>query len=156
PGDSDLDDSLGNAHLALGQTARAAECYRRALALRPDDWLRELRLAALAPAVPASHAAIDEFRARLAQTLDRPRARPRPARAAALHKSGAEPPLLLTYQGRDDRPLKERYAALFAAALPPADPPPPGTGMPRVGVVVTHGHEGVFARCLGELVARLD
>jgi predicted O-linked N-acetylglucosamine transferase (SPINDLY family) len=155
PGDMDVEESLGNCLVAQGKTAEAADVYRRANAHRPERWLRALRCDALAPPVVPDAAFIDEYRARLNATLDR-YADAGLIDVATLHSTGAEPPMLLTYHGRDDRALKERWAALFAARLPPADPPPRRGDCPRVGFVVTHGHEGVFARCLGDLVARLD
>jgi protein O-GlcNAc transferase len=118
--------------------------------------LRELRLAALAPVIPESNGRIDAFRSALRVKLDELIDRRVVADPAELHSSGAAPPHLLTYQGRDDRPLKREFARLFTAALPAtAGPSACGAGLPRVGVVVTRGHEGVFARCQGELVARL-
>jgi predicted O-linked N-acetylglucosamine transferase (SPINDLY family) len=63
--------------------------------------------------------------------------------------------LVLAYQGRDDRALKERFAALFAERLP-ADMPRYNRGMPHVGFVVTQGNEGVFLRGMAGLIERLD
>ncbi len=156
PDDPALAESLGCVYLAQGRIADAVGCLRQALARRPDP-LKELRLAALTPPIAESKEAIDAYRGRLTASLTALTARHFIADSAVLHSSGAEPPLLLAYQGRGDRPLKEQYAALFTDALPKVDPPPRRTSrLPRIGVVVTHGHEGVFARCLGEIIARLD
>lgn len=155
PDHPDLDGSLGNAYLKIDRVEEARTCYRRGLARRPGNFLAELRLQGVTESVPASNEAIDEYRAQLLAALDR-WIESRPAvDLAELHTSGAEPPMALAYQGRDDRPVKELYAALFAAALPPGDPPST-SGKPHVGIVVTHGHEGVFWRCLGGLVDRLS
>lgn len=154
PDDADLIDSLGHVYAAQGQPTDAADCYRRALALTPDDALRELRLAGVGPAIALDTAAADSDRAKLHAALDRLAGRR--FDVAKLHSSGAEPPMRLAYQGRDDLALMRRWAEVVAAALPQVEPPPVNDGKPRIGVVVTRGHEGVFARCLGELVARLD
>jgi predicted O-linked N-acetylglucosamine transferase (SPINDLY family) len=156
PDDPAVADSLGNVYHAQGRTADAAACYRAALVRRPGDWLRELRLAAMAPVIADSNAGIDAFRSALAAKLDDLIGRHPAIDLAVLHCCGAEPPTVLAYHGRDDRPLKEKYAALFASALPACELPRRSSGSPRVGVVVTHGHEGVFVRCLGELITRLD
>jgi len=155
PGESDVEEGLGNCLVAQGKTAEATEVYRRTNINRPERWLRALRCDALAPPVVPEAAFIDEYRARLNASLDR-YGDAGPIDVATLHSTGAEPPMLLAYHGRDDRTLKERWAALFASRLPPADRPPRRNDRPRVGFVVTHGHEGVFARCLGDLVAQLD
>lgn len=156
PDDPDLSDSLGHVYLAQGQIPEAADCYRKALSHRPERWWRELRIAALGPIVPPSGEAIDEYRDRVSRAIDQFADRNLRLELASLHSAGCEPPMLLTYHGRDELPLKRRFAELYAPAMPPADLPRPGEGKPRVGIVVTHGHEGVFARCLGELAARLD
>jgi predicted O-linked N-acetylglucosamine transferase (SPINDLY family) len=155
PDDPDLAASLGRAYLAQGKTAEAAAWYRRELSRRPDDWLRRLRLETLCEPVLPDNAAIDAYRARLAETLERYHGQKLSLPAERLHASGAEPPMALAYHGRDDLPLKTRYAALFAAAVSP-QAVLPGTGKPHVGVVVTHGHEGVFAECLGGVVEHVD
>jgi protein O-GlcNAc transferase len=61
---------------------------------------------------------------------------------------------VIVYHGEDDRTIKEHYARLFADRLP-QDAPAARSGKPHVGFVVTHGHEGVFLKCLRGLVARL-
>lgn len=155
PGDGDLDDSLGNCLVAAGKVDEAKDVYQRANAKRPQKWLRGLRSELLIPVVVPSGAFIDEYRVRIPQALakfaDRGSIEP-----ADLHTSGAEPPMLLAYQGRDDRPIKERFSQFYRERLPKFEPPKTRRDKPRIGMVVTKGHEGVFARCLGPLVARLD
>jgi protein O-GlcNAc transferase len=155
PDDPPVDANLGAAYLAQGRLDAAAACFRRDVSRHPSDWLRELRLAALAPPIAPGNAAIDEYRAVLAMALEDMHTRSRALDAAQLHNSGAEPPMALAYQGRDDLPLKRRYAELFSSVIAPPDPLP-NDGLPRIGFVVTHGHEGVFARCMGGLFERLS
>ncbi len=73
---------------------------------------------------------------------------------------GCPPPYYLQFHGRDDRPLKEAYARVFRncqCAAPPAfDGSVSDGGKPRVGFVVTDGHEGVFLRYLRGVLERLD
>jgi predicted O-linked N-acetylglucosamine transferase (SPINDLY family) len=155
PDDADLADSLGNCLVAAGKTAEAIEAYRRAGSRRPEKWLRALRCDLLALPVVPNLAFIDEYRQRIPDILNRYSDRG-PTDLAELHTSGVEPPMLLAYHGRDDRPLKEQFSRFFRERLPTFDPPAKRSGKPMLGVVVTHGHEGVFARCLGPLIARLD
>lgn len=154
PDDADLDDSLGHCLLAAGRVDEARAAYERAGSRRPERWLRQFRAALVAPVVAPDRAFVDEYRERVAATLDRFADRG-PAELADLHCCGAEPPMLLAYHGHDLQPIMERYAQFFRARLPAAEPPRRGD-RPAVGIVVTRGHEGVFARCLGPLVARLD
>jgi predicted O-linked N-acetylglucosamine transferase (SPINDLY family) len=155
PADADLDDSLGNCLVAAGRIEEAREAYARSNIRRPEKWMRALRADLLAPVVASDAGFIDEYRTRVEQALVRYADRG-PIDPADLHTSGAEPPMLLTYQGRDDRGLKERVSQFFRERLPVAELPARREGRPAVGVVVTRGHEGVFARCLGPLIARLD
>lgn len=155
PEDADLDDSLGNCLVAAGKTEEAKTIYRKAATRRPGKWLRELRCDLLAPPVAPNAAFIDEYRQSIPSILERYVERGS-IELADLHSSGAEPPMLLAYHGRDDRLIKEQFSRFFRQRLPQFDPPERNKGKPSVGVVVTHGHEGVFARCLGELIAKLD
>jgi protein O-GlcNAc transferase len=61
----------------------------------------------------------------------------------------------LAYQGRNVRPILEAYAALYEKRIEPGAPVR-NEGRPRIGIVVTHGHEGVFARCWGGIAERLS
>ncbi|MEO1075857.1 MAG: tetratricopeptide repeat protein, partial [Bacteroidota bacterium] len=183
--------SYAEAHRNLGQVlekqgrrdeARAA--YEDALRLSveagtvpPGEALaHRLRIETLAPIIPESQAAIDAYRAGLDAALTRfeqeAEAQGRlvvdPAR---LGQVALEPPMLATYQGRDDdRALKERWAALVAQAqtpegtpffpepLPPServDDRPRTDSRPHIGFVVTSGHEGVFLKGMRGLIQRL-
>lgn len=150
----DLDGSLANALVDQGRLSEARSHYRREVQRYPDRWLRRLRLETLAEPIPPSRDYIDQYRCDLLAALDRYGQQPRAVPLAELHTSGAEPPMALAYHGQNDLPIKARYAELFAPLLAPADPPP-RHDRPHVGIVVTHGHEGVFAKCLGGLVERL-
>lgn len=155
PGDADIADSLGNCLLAAGRVNEAVMTYRKANADRPTKWPRAMRTEMLAEVVTPDLPTIDSYRANIATVLARFADRG-PVPVADLHTSGVEPPMLLAYQGRVDRELREQYSQFFRERLPSVQPPAVGHGPPSVGFVVTRGHEGVFARCLGPLVARLD
>jgi glycosyltransferase involved in cell wall biosynthesis len=138
----------------MGRTAEADACYRRQQSAEGPSWLADLRREALVELIPPDNAYIDRYRQRLSEVLDRLLGQPSPLDPAELHTCGAEPPMALAYQGRDDLPLARRYGELFSQRIRPFEPAC-GDGRPRMGVVVTDGHEGVFVRCLGHLVARL-
>lgn len=133
----------------------AAECYRRAAGSNPDRWLTRLRADSLAEPIAPSEAWIDEYRGRLGERLERYRGETRPIDSALLNRSSAEPPMALAYHGRLDRPLKEAWAQLFLDRIPDPGRPPVPPGKPKLGIVVTAGHEGVYDRCFGNVADRL-
>ncbi|MFM2096008.1 MAG: hypothetical protein RIS70_3132 [Planctomycetota bacterium] len=73
------------------------------------------------------------------------------AELQALVHEGCEPPFNLQFLDGNLRELKQAYANLFAGSLPKVTPKR-NEGPPRVGFVVTRGHEGVFLRSLGPLL----
>src|SRR5262249_14641943 len=102
-----------------------------------------------------SRATIAAERERLRAVLTRARENLPRLDLTRRHQSGLEPPLALAYHAEDSRPLLEAFAAVYAPQIDPLEPLPPAEGRPRVGVVVTHGHEGVYDRCLGRLVEQI-
>lgn len=155
PGDLEIETAVGNAQGLAGDSEGAATTYRQVAGARPEAWFLRLRAAGMAEPIPPSDAWIEEFRARLGIALDRIRSEPRPLDFGSLHQSGAEPPMALAYHGLDDRHLKESWANLFLDRIPDPGPPPLLSGQPRLGLVVTAGHEGVFERCWGRLADQL-
>jgi predicted O-linked N-acetylglucosamine transferase (SPINDLY family) len=149
-----LHGDLGNLYRAMGRTAEADAYYRRQQSVEGPSWLADLRREALVELIPPDNAYIDRYRRHLADVLDRLQGQSLPLDPAELHTCGAEPPMALAYQGREDLPLARRYGELFSQRIRPLETAS-GSGRPRVGIVVTDGHEGVFVRCLGHLVARL-
>ncbi len=154
PDSSDVDAVLGQVELVEGDIVQAAANYRRIAARQPDCLLKRLRADTLCEIIPPSNASIDDYRTNLTATLTRLQTAPLQLDLEHLHSSWAEPPMAIAYQGRDDRALKEQYAGLFTQRISPLKLSP-RTGPPRLGVVVTSGHEGVYAECLGRLVGRL-
>lgn len=149
--------NLGKMLEQQGLIEEARECYQQVQPRGADPALFRLRVESLCPPVPASHAAIDGYRAALRARLEQWR-EPRDLRLnlESLHASDLEPPLALIYQGRDDRPLKEAWAALFQNLLPEVEPPPPASGRPRVGFVVTRRHEEAFLKGMAGILNHLS
>lgn len=146
--------NLGLAEKLRGNMPAARAAYRQSLALDPEDSLLRLETETMAPFILSSNDAIDQYRAELDATLDRFLNEPFPIDLTQLHLGEACPPYVLVYQGRNDRPLKEKWAQLFHGRLP-AGEPQPGRERPHLGFVVTHVHEGVFARSLKGILNRL-
>jgi predicted O-linked N-acetylglucosamine transferase (SPINDLY family) len=58
------------------------------------------------------------------------------------------------YHGRDDLPIKQAYAAVFRNCFPEHEPPR-CSGQPRIGLVVTDRHEGIFGRSLKGVIRHM-
>lgn len=155
PDDFDTMISLGNVLKAQDDLPAAAARYRTVLNVLPDQPLWRLWIATLCPTVFHSSVGIDDYRQRLLADLKRLARKHLSIRPEDITQCGCPPPYVLQFHGRDDRPLKEAYARVFENTLR-ADTPLPRRIRPRVGFVVTDGHEGVFLRYLGAIVDRLN
>jgi len=135
----------------------ARSCCQRVFAGGAEDTLFQLRADSLCSPVLASSAAIEAYRIALLARLKEWRQPPDlTLDLQSLHTSRFEPPVQLAYQGRDDRPLKEAWAALFQKLLPEFETPPPVGGRTHIGFVVTRGHEGVFLKGMGGMLNQLS
>lgn len=122
----------------------AAAAYRDACRLEPDSPVWRLREATLWPTIFEDNAQIDRHVEQFRESTEAM------ARSGAtfdpdeLIVSGAEPPFGLQFAAGDLRAVKERYAELFADVFAD-EPPPPNRGKPRIGIVVSDGHEKPLA-----------
>jgi len=151
----ELQRSLADMFVTRDEISEAVKILKSVLQTTPVAWWRQLRGDLLCSAVPES---TEEIRAE--------RARGTAALTAALEQEAVllsedhrdewfEPPMQWGYHGEDDRPLKESFAKLFLRMIEPLELKRAGE-IPHVGFVVTHGHEGVFERCLGGILQRLQ
>lgn len=147
-------DSLAGVLITRDDIPAAATLLRRVAAKRPERFWLELRADLLCPAVPDSVAAITEYREFARDRLSRAVAEAAELPPTAELDGWFEPPMEWAYHGEDDRPLKELFAQLYADRIVPVERRP-NHDRPHVGFVVTPGHEGVFHRCLGEIIRRL-
>ena len=158
PENSEVDAALGSDCAGRGETTQAAHYFRRIASRHPECLLKRLRAETPCDLIPQDNAYIDDYRRRLSETLSRLSSEPLQLHLDQLHSSGAEPPMAIAYQGRDDRPLK---ATVCGRSVSLEDRAASGIATSPIGkaascrVVVTNGHEGVYAECLGRLVARL-
>ena len=150
-------ENIARLHEDRGRTDEARAAYACALAGRRDPAL-ELHAALLCPPVFPSTEALDAYRARAEEAIDAAAGRAIPLAPERVQSSRCEPPFEWAYHGRDNARLKRKYAALFRPSFPaePLERRPSADGPWRVGFVVTPGHEGVFARCMGGILNQLD
>jgi predicted O-linked N-acetylglucosamine transferase (SPINDLY family) len=77
-------------------------------------------------------------------------------------EAGVFPGIAFSYQGRNNRRLKERFAAIYRDAFQNACRdaiPAPGSGLRqrrRIGFLVTRRHEGLFLRAMRGILKELD
>ncbi len=155
PQHQEIHATLGHVAMADGDVPQAAEHYRASLDEKSNRFLAELRIDSLAEPIPPDEPYIDDYQRRLLERVDRAAAEPSAWKLEDIQSGAAEPPMALAYQGRNVRPILEAYATLFAGKIEPGEPVR-NNGKPRIGIVVSHGHEGVFARCWGGIAERLS
>jgi hypothetical protein len=157
PDDAVVLENLGATCRQMGRAEEAADAYCRCLPFHPDNPLYELRIDALCPPVFPSVEAIDRFHRRLDAALDRYVAMQIHADPMTIPPLGCEPPFDAAYHGRDERAWREKFAAIFRNCFPHANrPAPSGADRPRIAMVVTRDHEGIFLRCTRGLIENFD
>ena len=146
--------ALGNVLADLGRPEEAVASYRQVERIRSDSLLPELNIAALCPRTVRDNREIDDYREALLEKLNRLSGHGRHVDLGELAVFGCEPPFGLLFHGRDDRPIKEAYAAVFEGCFA-EQPAPGGDGLPRIGLFVTNSHEGIFIRCMRGILENL-
>lgn len=152
--------ALADWHALHGRLEDARSHYDAVLRARPHSLAWRLCRDMLAPAVFESNEQIDTWRAQAAERLHEYRRLDLRLSLEDLSATGAKPPTILAYQGRDELPLKRLFAEVFAAALAPVlrqhRPRAAGRGrVPRVAFVATRGGDRVFLRGMAGLLNRL-
>lgn len=151
------------AHLNLGAALadqamleEASSEFEQAASLRPDKPLWSMRSLGLCPAVFQSVEELDRFRRGLEDRLDAAAGCVTALDRKTLCADAFSPSFYLSHHGRDNRPLKEKFAAIFEPHFPRENPPLRPQGKARVGFLVTQKHEGGFLRGTGGIIERLD
>ena len=155
PHDVEAHHNLAILHEERGEIDEAAACYRRIREIQAQEPLWELRLATLCPNVFQSGEQIDEYRGRLLADIERFAERELRVEPSKLAILGTGPPYDLQFHGRNDRPIKEAYAAIFRR-WEPGEAPRRREGRYRIGFVVGDAHEAIFLRCMGGVLENLD
>lgn len=144
-----------DALVAAGRTAEAREILLAESARKPHCLAGRMRAVTTVEVVAPTDAYPDEIRAELTAELDAWEGRPAMLDPTRLHTTPILPPPALAAHGRDDRALKERFAALYRRTLPETSPPPCPTGKPTVAIRVARGREAAFERDFGDLADAL-
>jgi predicted O-linked N-acetylglucosamine transferase (SPINDLY family) len=147
--------NLANVLKTQHKCEEATTAYRQVLRLSPDQPLGDLWLATLCPLVYQSNNEIDAYRSQLSADLARLTAMELRLDLSHFDARASVPPSNLQFQGRNNRPLLEQFASVFRHSFN-HDPLPRRTKKPKLGIVVTSGHEGVFARSQGRMLELLQ
>ncbi|MGO8748004.1 MAG: tetratricopeptide repeat protein [Thermoguttaceae bacterium] len=157
PNDVMLLDNLGATYKQMGVVEKAADAYRRTLPLRPANPLYQLRIDSLCPPVFSSLEAMDRFHEQFHSALDRCCQTDIRLTPEEIVGVGCEPPFDVAYHGRDERRMREKFAAIFRHCFARADPPRNNpVGLLRIAMIVTRDHEGIFLRAMRGLIEHLD
>lgn len=147
--------SLGNAYKAQDKLDQAAAIYRDILKHQPEKAAWTLWTSTLFPTVMGDCDEIQRYRSHLSDQLTQLTAAKLDLTPQDINGYTCPPPYELQFHGLDNRPLKEAYAQLFLPSFRPR-PRKQNTGKPRVGIVVTGGHQGVFMRCMRGILDNLQ
>jgi protein O-GlcNAc transferase len=171
--------NLGFAYETLGLTEKAKEAFSRAVELDPGNSLLKLHLQTMIPVVPFDNREIDQSRENLLYVIGNFSLPKEEIDLVNLQIYNVPPSSELNYQGRDDREIKEKYASLFINLFPLKGDAFPLAGMPqvirgaglnaslhsrhpdipsrkpRIGFVVTRGHEVIFIKCMKGILNNL-
>jgi predicted O-linked N-acetylglucosamine transferase (SPINDLY family) len=142
--------NLAQAFEKQGKLDEARSHYGQVLARQPDPLLH-LNIETLCPVIASGNNEIDLYRQHVHSVLDPFEGQSLRIDLKQLHSRGGNPPHVWTYQGRDDLDLKKRWAGLFKDGFPQQEPVQ-HDGKPRIGFVVTNGHEGVFLKCMRGII----
>ena len=144
PGCLRAHDGLGGFYGKREEMEQAREHLGARLKEEPDNLVLRLRLDRLCPTVFPDTRAIDDYRADLLRKLDGYAGGRWRLELEDASRYGCHPAFNLPYQGRDDLEIKRKHADLLQRHLPVEAPLAPRTGVPRLGLVATGGHESVF------------
>ena len=146
--------NLGNAYRLVGRIEESQVAYERAGAIEPNDFRHRLRVAALCPPAFRSQAEIEACRRRALASWRQLADERREAGAPLLDSRLVEPCFAWQFLDGDLRPLKETYASIFGTRSPQIQRGM--IGPPRIGILVTNGHEGLFLRSLAGVLQRIS
>jgi protein O-GlcNAc transferase len=147
--------------IKTGHLEQAREHYQYIADKYPENDLLKLRAISLCPDLIHSNSEIDLFRAYLSQQVNDIDLNNIHSSLETLAELTAPPPYNLQFHGRNDRYIKEQYADIYRTIIRRQYSredfkQKQVSGKPKLGFLITSGHEGAFERFIGGIVKRLN
>lgn len=140
----ELLENLAGVYQIQGKFRETEKLLKEGLKRFPDRILWPYRAAVTSPVVFPSKKAITYWRRSFMKQLKTLRPLPLENVVEELDRGYIQPPYHLAYQGENNLRLKSDYADLFQLKLHPSGR---RRKRPKIGLLVTAGHEGIFAKC---------
>ncbi len=115
--------------------------------------LYELTKNSIFPTIAKNNQEIDFFRERLSNIIENIDSKN--LTYDELSKFECYPTSIMTYQGRNNKDIKEKYYELYKDKFQ-TYPKRPFNQVPHIGFVVTNGHEGVFLKCMSGIINNIS
>ncbi len=151
--------NMSGIYQKLGETQKAIECIDKIQyfhSIKGDlskNALFDLHKKSIFPIIFENNEEIDYFRNTLSNALDNIDLSQ--LSDEEIKKNECYPPSIITYQGRDNKLLKEKYASHYIKKFIPKFKREFNV-KPHIGFVVTHGHEGVFMKCMAGIINNIS
>ncbi|MBI2480955.1 MAG: tetratricopeptide repeat protein, partial [Planctomycetia bacterium] len=155
PESAQLLNNLGNAYKHIRRFDKAMDAFRETARLQPNQPLYQLRTRALCPGIFEAVTQSEQIRRYALETWRRFADIDFSLDLKTLTWVTIEPGFNFQFMEANVRELKEAYAGIFRDRLPKFSVQR-RTGKPRVGIVVTRSHEGIFLRSMSNIIERLD
>ncbi len=153
--------NLSSLAIKTGHLEQARKHYQYIASKYPENDLLKLRVISLCPDLIHSNSEIDLFRANLSQQVKNLDLNKVHSPLETLAELTAPPPYNLQFHGRNDRSIKEQYADIYRSIVRKQYSREEFkqkqiSGKPKLGFLITSGHEGAFERFIGGVVKRLN
>ncbi len=156
PGDALPLLSLASSQADQDKFEQAEANFAQAAALPNGKAIWNFKRLGFCPSVFETADAIDDFWANHLSELDKAIAAPPEMVWNFLAQDGCTPSFNLPHLNRCCREVKEKFAAFFRNAFPQTKPERRKTDRPRIGFVVTEGHESGFKRVMDGVIEHID
>lgn len=138
--------NLGLAYEQVSDMASAKEAYSHIVDKLADNDLFKLHIETLCPAVVQSREEIESHRSNFIKTIKKyDELIPKQLTPDELVRGTAFPSYNLTYHGYNIREIHSLWGNFYAKRIQPVTLGPKNK-KPKIGFLVTHGHEGVFMK----------
>jgi predicted O-linked N-acetylglucosamine transferase (SPINDLY family) len=155
PAGAEIHHNLGRTYAEQGMLDLGSRHYQEALRIRPEQTLWRVAMDTMAPVIPSDRDAISRWRGELEKTLDGYAPINLGDCLADVPNGNAYPSFYLAYQGCDERRIRTKFAGLFQTGGAGVQWSRP-VGRPRIGFVVTAGHEAAFLALMRGVINHLS